>query len=109
MVSAAAPTLLAVPGCRVLTAATIIGETAGVDRSRPKTPCPPRRVGNDADVVLEQDPPPAQPHREPTAQAALRRIAITQAHWHPPAIDMMTVAKPAAPRGWKHSGSSTPA
>ena len=35
-VSAAAPALSAVPGCGVLTAAKIIGETAGVDRFKSK-------------------------------------------------------------------------
>jgi transposase len=35
-ITAIAPTLLAIPGCGVLTAAKIVGETAGVTRSRSK-------------------------------------------------------------------------
>ena len=36
LVAAMAPTLLAVPGCGALTAAKILGETAGVDRFKSK-------------------------------------------------------------------------
>ncbi len=35
-VAAMAPTLLAIPGCGALTAAKILGETAGVDRFKSK-------------------------------------------------------------------------
>jgi len=40
LVSAMAPTLLAIPGCGALTAAKILGETAGATGSNPKMPMP---------------------------------------------------------------------
>jgi transposase len=90
LVSAAAPTLLAVPGCGVLTAAKIIGETAGVDRFKSKDAYA-RHNGSAPMPVWSSNKTHHRLSRTGNRQlnAALHRIALTQAHWHPPAIEMM--------------------
>ena len=94
LVAAAAPTLLAVPGCGVLTAAKIIGETAGVDRFKSKDAYA-RHNGSAPMPVWSSNKTRHRLSRTGNRQlnAALHRIAMTQAHWHPPAIDMMTRRK----------------
>ena len=94
MVAAAAPTLLAVPGCGVLTAAKIIGETAGVERFKSKDAYA-RHNGSAPMPVWSSNKTHHRLSRTGNRQlnAALHRIALTQAHWHPPAIEMMSRRK----------------
>ena len=86
LVAAQAPALLELPGCGVLTAAKLIGETAGADR-----------FGSDARLAMHAGaaPLPAssgnrQRHRlnrsgNRQLNCALHRIAVTQGRCHPPA------------------------
>lgn len=84
LVSALAPTLLAIPGCGALTAAKIIGETAGAKRFRSKsayarwngTAPQPAWTGNTTRFRLSRGG-----NRQ--VNAALHRIAITQARTSP--------------------------
>ena len=64
-----APSLLALPGCGALTAAKIVGETAG-HRPLPLQGGlrPPQRHGARPGLVGQHRPPPAQPRRQPPAQ-----------------------------------------
>ncbi|WP_342661337.1 IS110 family transposase [Rhodococcus ruber] len=77
-----APSLLAIPGCAALTAAKIIGETTGIDRFRSKMPspgttAPPRcRCGRPTGIDLASRTGNRQ------LNAALHRIALTQARCH---------------------------
>jgi transposase len=85
-VHAQAPALLALPGCGPLTAAKLLGETAGVDR-----------FAGDAQLAMHAGvaPLPAssgnkQRHRlnrsgNRQLNCALHRIAVTQGRHHPPA------------------------
>ena len=64
-----APALLALPGCGALTAAKIIGETAGVDRFKSRDAYARfKRNRTAAGVVIEQGQAPVEPHREPPAE-----------------------------------------
>ena len=86
LVAAEAPALLELPGCGVLTAAKLVGETAGADR-----------FADDARLAMHAGaaPLPAssgkrQRHRlnrsgNRQLNCALHRIAVTQGRWHPPA------------------------
>jgi transposase len=86
LVRAQAPTLLALPGCGVLTAAKLVGETAGTDR-----------FSGDAQLAMHAGvaPLPASSgnknrHRlnrsgNRQLNCALHRIAISQGQHHPPA------------------------
>jgi transposase len=86
LVAAQAPTLLELPGCGVLTAAKLVGETAGVDR-----------FANDARLAMHAGaaPLPAssgkrQRHRlnrsgNRQLNCALHRIAVTQGRCYPAA------------------------
>lgn len=107
MVAVAAPTLLAIPCCGVLTAVKIIGETAGIDRFKSKDAYA-RHHGSAPMPVWSSNKTHHRLSRTGNRQlnAALHRIAMTQAHRHPPAIQMMNVVKPAATAGEKHSVSS---
>ena len=69
MVAAAAPTLLAIPCCGVLTAVKIIGETAGIDRFKSKDAYA-RHHGSAPMPVWSSNKiaPPAQPYRRSPAQ-----------------------------------------
>jgi len=81
-----APSLLELPGCGVLTAAKLVGETAGA-----------ARFGNEAQLAMHAGtaPLPASSgnrtrHRlnrsgNRQLNCALHRIAINQGRWHPPA------------------------
>ncbi|NQE72475.1 hypothetical protein NG2371_06964 [Nocardia gamkensis] len=71
-----APSLLAIVGCAALTAAKIIGETAGVDRFRSKDAFA-RHNGTAAGLVVQPSTPPSVPHREPPTQ---RRAPPHRAH-----------------------------
>jgi transposase len=87
---AMAPTLLAIPGCGALTAAKILGETAGVDRFRSKDAYA-RHTGTAPMPVWSSNKPRHRLSRTGNRQlnTALHRMALTQAHWHPPAKAMM--------------------
>ena len=86
LVQAQAPTLLELPGCGVLTAAKLVGETAGVDR-----------FGSEAKLAMHAGtaPLPASSgnrnrHRlnrsgNRQLNCALHRIAVSQGRCHPPA------------------------
>lgn len=85
-----APSLLALPGCGALTAAKIVGETAGIDRFTHKdayamhngTAPIPVWTGNRERVRLNRGG-----NRQ--LNAALHRIAVTQIRTHQPAIDYL--------------------
>jgi transposase len=86
LVRTQAPALLELPGCGVLTAAKLVGETAGIDR-----------FANEAQLAMHAGaaPLPASSgnrrrHRlnrsgNRQLNCALHRIAVTQGRWHPPA------------------------
>ena len=86
LVEQLAPSLLAIRGCGALTAAKIIGETAGVERFRSRdayasyngTAPLPVWSSNHARHRLSRSG-----NRQ--LNAALHRIALTQAQWHPEA------------------------
>lgn len=90
LVAAMAPTLLTVPGCGALTAAKILGETAGVDRFKSKDAFA-RHNGTAPMPVWSSNRARHRLSRTGNRQlnAALHRMALTQAHWHPPAKAMM--------------------
>lgn len=86
LVGQLAPALLAICGCGPLTAAKIVGETAGVDRFKSKDAYA-RHNGTAPLPVWSSN---RQRHRlsrtgNRQLNAAIHRIALTQAHWHPPA------------------------
>jgi transposase len=85
-VEALAPSLLAIVGCGVLTAAKILGETAGVDRFHSKDAYA-RHNGTAPLPVWSSNRARHRLSRTGNRQlnAALHRIALTQAHWHPDA------------------------
>jgi transposase len=85
-----APALMAIPGCGVLTAAKILGETAGADRFRSKDAYA-RHNGTAPLPVWSSNKACHRLSRTGNRQlnAALHRIAMTQAHWHPAAKDLM--------------------
>jgi transposase len=89
-VQALAPTLLAIPGCGVLTAAKILGETAGIDRFVSKDAYA-RHNGTAPLPVWSSNKARHRLSRTGNRQlnAALHRIALTQAHWHPDAKAMI--------------------
>lgn len=85
-----APSLLAVVGCAALTAAKIIGETAGVDRFRSKDAFA-RYNGSAPLPVWSSNRSRHRLSRTGNRQlnAALHRIALTQARCHPEARDLL--------------------
>jgi transposase len=90
LVSAMAPALIAIPGCGAITAAKVLGETAGVDRFRSKDAFA-RHTGTAPMPVWSSNKARHRLSRTGNRQlnAALHRIALTQAHWHEPAKLMM--------------------
>ena len=84
LVTPLAPTLLAVVGCGPLTAAKIIAETAAIDRFRSANAYA-RHTGTAPLPVWSANRPRHRLSRTGNRQlnAALHRIAITQARWHP--------------------------
>jgi transposase len=86
LVEQLAPALLALPGCGPLTAAKIIGETAGVDRLKSRDAYA-RYNGTAPLPVWSSNKARHRLSRTANRQlnAALHRIALTQARWHPPA------------------------
>lgn len=85
-----APTLLAIPGCGALTAAKIIGETAGVQRFHSKHAYA-RHNGTAPLPVWSSNRTRHRLSRTGNRQlnAALHRIALTQARCHPEARAML--------------------
>ena len=85
-----APALLELPGCGALTAAKIIGETAGVDRFKSRDAYA-RFNGTAPLPVWSSNKARHRLSRTGNRQlnAALHRIALTQARWHPPAKEMI--------------------
>jgi transposase len=81
-----APSLLEICGCGPLTAAKILGETAGIERF--KSPDAYARHNGTAPLpVWSSNRSRHRLSRSGNRQlnAAIHRIALTQAHWHPPA------------------------
>ena len=102
------PTLLAVVGVGPLTAAKILGETAGVDRFTSKDSYA-RYTGTAPLPVWSSNRARHRLSRTGNRQlnAALHRMALTQMRVHPPAKAMIdTPPAPAATAGWKPSASS---
>jgi transposase len=86
LVAQLAPSLIAIRGCGPLTAAKILGETAGVERFKSKDAYA-RHNGTAPLPVWSSN---RQRHRlsrtgNRQLNAAIHRIALTQARWHPPA------------------------
>ena len=81
-----APALLAIPGCGALTAAKVVGETAGVGRFKSRDAYP-RYNGTAPLPVWSANKTRNRLSRTGNRQlnAALHRIALSQARWHPPA------------------------
>ncbi len=94
MVSTMEAALMAIPGCGALTAAKILGETAGVDRFRSKDAFA-RHTGTAPMPVWSSHQARHRRSRTGNRQldAALHRIALPQAHWHEPAQAMMARRK----------------
>jgi transposase len=85
-----APALLAICGCATLTAAKIIGETADARRFRSRHAFA-RHNGTAPLPVWSSNHPRHRLSRTGNRQlnAAIHRIAITQAHYHPPARELL--------------------
>jgi transposase len=100
LVESLAPSLIAVPGCGALTAAKILGETAGVDRFASKDAYA-RHNGTAPLPVWSSNKARHRLSRTGNRQlnAALHRIALTQAHWHPPARAMIVRRKSSGDSG----------
>ncbi|MDV6269320.1 MULTISPECIES: transposase [Rhodococcus] len=90
LVADMAPSLIAIPGCGAITAAKILGETAGVDRFRSKDAYA-RHNGTAPMPVWSSNRARHRLSRTGNRQlnAALHRLALTQAHWHEPAKQMI--------------------
>lgn len=91
LVAPLAPSLLALAGCAALTAAKILGETAGVDRFRSRAAFA-RHNGTAPIPVWSGNKTRHRLNRGGNRQlnAALHRIAITQARTHEPARRYLT-------------------
>ncbi len=86
LVSAQAPTLLELPGCGVLTAAKLVGETAGAERFADEA----KLAVHAGTAPLQASPGARQRHRlnrsgNRQLNCALHRIAVTQGRCYPPA------------------------
>jgi len=93
-VTVVAPSLLAIVGCGPLTAAKILGETAQVRRFRSKDAF--ARLNGTAPIPVWSSN--KQRHRlsrtgNRQLNAALHRIAMTQARMHPPARELLARRK----------------
>jgi transposase len=89
-----APTLIALPGCAALTAAKILGETAGILRFRSAAAYA-RHNGTAPLPVWSSNRARHRLSRTGNRQlnAALHRIAMTQARCHPPARELIARRK----------------
>jgi transposase len=86
LVRSEAPALLQLPGCGVLTAAKLVGETAGASRFASEA----RLAMHAGAAPLEASSGQHRRHRlnrsgNRQLNVALHRIAVTQGRWHPPA------------------------
>jgi len=90
LVTRLAPTLVALCGCATLTAAKIIGETAGVERFHSRHAFA-RHNGTAPVPVWSSNRRRSRLSRTGNRQlnAALHRIAITQAHYQPQARELL--------------------
>ena len=90
LVAQLAPALLSICGCATLTAAKILGETADVRRFRSRHAFA-RHNGTAPLPVWSSNHPRHRLSRTGNRQinAAIHRIAITQAHWHEPARQLL--------------------
>jgi transposase len=93
-VAALAPSLLAICGCGPLTAAKILGETAGIDRFHSAA----AYARHNGSAPLPISTAGVVRHRlsrtgNRQLNAALHRIAVTQAQWHPQAKAMIARRK----------------
>ena len=90
LVEQLAPSLIAVCGCGPLTAAKILGETAGVERFKSNDAYA-RHNGTAPLPVWSSNQQRHRLSRTGNRQlnAAIHRIALTQAHWHPDAKAMI--------------------
>lgn len=100
LVTDMAPSLIAIPGCGAITAAKILGETAGVDRFRSKDAYA-RHNGTAPTPVWSSNKARHRLSRTGNRQlnTALHRIALTQAHWREPAKQMMKRRKASGDSG----------
>lgn len=100
LVERLAPSLIAVPGCGPLTAVKILGETAGVERFKSKDAYA-RHNGTAPLPVWSSNKARHRLSRTGNRQlnAALHRIAMTQARCHPPARAMMARRKESGDSG----------
>jgi transposase len=94
LVAQQAPALLAVVGVGVLTAAKIVGETAGVTRFKSAAAFA-RHNGTAPLPVWSSNHARHRLSRVGNRQlnAAIHRIALTQVHWHQPARDLFARRK----------------
>ncbi|WP_407568213.1 transposase [Arsenicicoccus dermatophilus] len=85
-----APALLAIPGCAALTAAKILGETAGIERFTSSDAFASYN-GTAPLPVWSSNAPRHRLSRTGNRQlnAAIHRIALTQARHHQPAKDLI--------------------
>jgi transposase len=90
LVEKLAPSLLQICGCGPLTAAKLLGETAGIERFK-SSDAYARHNGTAPLPVWSSNRARHRLSRTGNRQlnAALHRIALTQAHWHPPAQAMI--------------------
>jgi transposase len=90
LVAELAPSLLAIIGCGPLTAAKLIGQTAGIDRFRSRDAFA-RHNGTAPLPVWSSNRERHRLSRTGNRQlnAAIHRIALTQAQWHPDARAFM--------------------
>lgn len=95
-----APALTAIPGCASLTAAKILGETAGVRRFRSAAAYA-RHNGTAPLPVWSSNRARHRLSRTGNRQlnAALHRIAMTQARCHPPARELIARRRTAGDGG----------
>jgi len=95
-----APALLAIPGCGPLTAAKIVGETAGIARFKSRDAYA-RHNGTAPLPVWSSNKARHRLSRTGNRQlnAALHRIALTQARWHPDAIALRSRRKKSGDSG----------
>jgi transposase len=100
--------LLDICGCATLTAAKIIGETADVRRFRSRHAFA-RHNGTAPLPVWSSNKPRHRLSRTGNRQlnAAIHRIAITQAHYHEPARQLSIAAARAATTKPNHFASSS--
>lgn len=94
LVETLSPSLRALCGCGALTAAKIVGETAGVERFR-SADAYARYNGSAPLPVWSSNQARHRLSRSGNRQlnAALHRIALTQAQWHPPAQALLARRK----------------